>query len=164
MSHEQNTTVSDVRLRLVEADDLPLLFEFESDLESNKMAFTHRRTAEDFDAHWSKILKDSSVIVRAIVGNNTLAGCTSCFESDDQHLVGYWIGKEFWGHGIATRALTLLLNEVQNRPLHARAAVNNIASIRVLEKCGFHEVRREMSPAAERYIECEEVVMKLSSK
>lgn len=125
------------------------------------MAFTHPRTIDDFDAHWSKILRDPSVVVRAILARDSLVGCISCFKSNGLHHVGYWVGKEFWGWGIASRALKLLLEEVRTRPLHSRVAVSNIASIRVLEKCGFCEVRREWSPATERYIECKEVVMKL---
>jgi RimJ/RimL family protein N-acetyltransferase len=54
-----------------------------------------------------------------------------------QRKVGYWIGKEFWGRGIATRALALFLAEVSERPLYASVATSNVGSIRVLEKCGF---------------------------
>lgn len=157
-----SNTNAEVRLRSVELNDLPLLYGFQLDLESNEMAFTHPRSAEDFDAHWSKILRDPSVVVRAIVACDSLVGCISCFESDGQHHLGYWVGKEFWGREIASRALKLLLEEVRTRPLHSRVAVSNIASIRVLEKSGFQEVRRGMSPATVRYVACEEVVMKLS--
>lgn len=153
---------AEIWLRRVETNDLPTLFEFQLDVESNQMAFTHPRTSKEFDAHWSKILNDPTVVVRSIVAGTSLAGCISCFECDDQHYVGYWIGKEFWGRGIASRALKLLLEEVQTRPLNSRVAVSNIASVRVLENCGFQEVRREWSPSSERYVECEEVVMKLS--
>lgn len=156
---ESNT---EVRIRPVASEDLPTLFEFQLDTESNQMAFTHPRSADDFDAHWSKILNDPSVVARAIVADASLAGCISCFTCDGTDSIGYWIGKQFWGRGIATRALTLLLEEVRSRPLHSRVAVSNIASIRVLENCGFHEVRREWSPATERYVECEEIVMGLS--
>jgi RimJ/RimL family protein N-acetyltransferase len=58
-------------------------------------------------------------------------------------LVGYWIGREFWGRGLATRALAELLGMVNARPLHAYVAKSNVASIRVLEKCGFVEVAEQ---------------------
>ena len=46
-------------------------------------------------------------------------------------LVGYWLGREFWGRGVATRALARFLGVVTGRPLHARVATNNQGSIRV---------------------------------
>jgi RimJ/RimL family protein N-acetyltransferase len=51
--------------------------------------------------------------------------------------VGYWLGKEYWGKGIACEALSQFLLQVKVRPLYARVAKQNIASIRVLQKCGF---------------------------
>jgi RimJ/RimL family protein N-acetyltransferase len=51
--------------------------------------------------------------------------------------VSYWLGRPFWGRGIASRALALFLELVQERPLFARAAKDNIASVRVLQKSGF---------------------------
>ncbi len=50
---------------------------------------------------------------------------------------GYWIGREYWGKGIASAALADFLDVVEDRPLHARVAKHNAGSIRVLEKCGF---------------------------
>lgn len=49
----------------------------------------------------------------------------------------YWLGKEFWGRGVATKALALLLDRVQERPLHARVAKSNVGSLRVVQACGF---------------------------
>ncbi len=51
--------------------------------------------------------------------------------------MGYWLGREYWGKGIATRALSLFLDQVTARPLYAYVAKHNLASIRVLQKCGF---------------------------
>ena len=57
-----------------------------------------------------------------------------------QREVGYWIGKEYWGQGIATRALSEFLEQVPLRPLRAVVAKHNRGSLRVLEKCGFRIV------------------------
>jgi len=58
--------------------------------------------------------------------------------------VGYWLGKEFWGRGIATTALSLFVAHVFETSdlirLDATVFDTNPASARVLEKCGF---RRE---------------------
>lgn len=51
--------------------------------------------------------------------------------------VSYGLGKTFWGRGIATQALALFLAEVSIRPIHARVAKDNAASLRVLERNGF---------------------------
>jgi RimJ/RimL family protein N-acetyltransferase len=66
-----------------------------------------------------------------------VAGNVGCWEQDGQRLVGYWVGREFWGKGLATRALAEFVEEVTARPLHAWVATSNLGSIRVLEKCGF---------------------------
>ena len=150
-----------IRIRPVERVDLPVLYEFQLDSAANQMAMTHSRSSDEFDTHWTKILEDRSVVVRAIDVDDQLAGSIACFESDDQHHIGYWIGKAFWGKGIATRALELLLDEVSIRPLYSRVAVTNVASIRVLTKCGFAETGRERSPGTERFRECEEVIMRV---
>jgi RimJ/RimL family protein N-acetyltransferase len=72
-----------------------------------------------------------------------------------------WIGKEFWGRGIATRALAEFLRLVEARPLLARVARDNVGSIRVLEKCGFEPCGENRGFANARGEEIEERVMKL---
>ena len=85
----------------------------------------------------------------------------SCFWRDGQANVGYWISREHWGKGIASRALELLLLEVATRPLYAHVATSNGASLRVLQKCGFVVERVRHSPATDRYPACEEAVLVL---
>ena len=51
--------------------------------------------------------------------------------------VTYWLGQEFWGRGLATQALKRMLQFVVDRPIVAKAATDNIGSIKVLQKCGF---------------------------
>ncbi|MEM0925698.1 MAG: GNAT family N-acetyltransferase [Planctomycetota bacterium] len=152
-------STSEVRLYPVGPDHLPALFEMQCDPESNQMAFTRPLNQADFFRRWERILADSSVLVRAVVAKGWLAGWVTCFECDGQQHVGYWIGRRFWGLGIATRSLRMLLAELKDRPLYARVAIQNAASIRVLEKCGFRESGRRVCPASERYLACEEVEM-----
>ena len=45
--------------------------------------------------------------------------------------------RALWGRGIASEALAEFLHLEQSRPLYAGVAPHNIASIRVLQKCGF---------------------------
>ena len=65
------------------------------------------------------------------------------WEQDGKRLVAYWIGREHWGKGIATRALSDFLLLEPSRPLHAWVALHNRGSIRVLERCGFRRVAQE---------------------
>lgn len=55
----------------------------------------------------------------------------------------------------------LLLQEVAKRPLVATAATSNGASLRVLQKCGFVVERVHLSPATDRFPECEGAVLVL---
>jgi GNAT acetyltransferase-like protein len=75
--------------------------------------------------------------------------------------VTYWIGRSYWGKGIATDALTAFLAVDQSRPLHARVASDNVASRRVLEKCGFRVIATERNVANARSAEIEELVLRL---
>jgi RimJ/RimL family protein N-acetyltransferase len=126
------------------------------------LAATNPRSADAFDAHWANALCDPSVIAKAIMVDEILAGCVSCFKSEGLDLVGYWIGREFWGQGITTQALQLFLVQVPIRPLHTRVPVTNSASLRVLQKCGFTVTGKRQSPADNRYHECEEAVLELA--
>lgn len=76
--------------------------------------------------------------------------------------VGYWIARDHWGKGIATRTLALLLEQGAIRPLNARAAKANIASIRVLERNGFIITGYRVSPPDDRFPECEEAILLLA--
>ena len=151
-----------VRLRDVERDDLPRMYEMHLDPDSNRMAVTTPRTREAFDSHWAKALDDPSITARVILVGEEMVGIISCFPRDGQDHVGYWIDRAFWGMGIASRALHLLLREVTRRPLYATVATSNGASLRVLRKCGFVVERVQVSPASDRYPACEEAVLVLT--
>jgi RimJ/RimL family protein N-acetyltransferase len=73
-----------------------------------------------------------------------VAGNIVTFEQDGEREVGYWIGREYWGKGIATEALSQFLDHIEvHRPLYAVVAKHNVGSIRVLKKCGFTTVGEE---------------------
>ena len=152
-------------LRDAEESDLPILFEYQKDPDASWMAAFLPRDPSDRDAfltHWKWMLADPAVIVKAILWKGRVAGTVGSFVLHGEPQVTYWIGKEFWGNGIATEALRELLRVVKTRPLYASAASDNAASIRVLEKCGF--VRRDSAKAfAEvRGAEIDEVFFELA--
>lgn len=156
------TVVDQVRLRPVQPSDLPQMYELQLDTESNRMAVTIPRTRDAFDVHWARSLDDPKNSAKAILVGEAFVGYISCFPVDGQDHVGYWIDRAFWGKGIASRALQLLLLEVTQRPLVATVATSNVPSLRVLQKNGFVVDRIHLSPANERCPECEEAVLCLS--
>ena len=121
-------------------DDLDVFFDHQREPEANRMAIFPARDREAFYAHWRRILADDSLIKKTIVDKAEVVGNVVSWQEDGRRLVGYWVGREFWGKGLATRAVRELAEEVTERPLHAWVATSNIGSIRVLEKCGFVRV------------------------
>ncbi|MEZ6241647.1 MAG: GNAT family N-acetyltransferase [Phycisphaerales bacterium] len=156
----------DVRLRLVEPSDMETLFAHQLERDATRMAaFTSENPSDRaaFEAHWARILGNPEIVVRTITlaEDGAVVGHVASFMRGDEREVTYWIGRDHWGRGIATAALRLLLEEVGERPLHARAAKDNIASVRVLEKCGFRLVGYERGFANARQQEIEEAVFVL---
>lgn len=123
------------------------------------MAAVASRDWTAFVEHWNTVLADPDLVKQTILADDHVAGYVASWPSEGQWLVGYWLGREFWGKGIATQALAMFLERVRIRPLHALVAGHNVGSRRVLEKCGFTllETRRE---AADRS-DVEELVMVL---
>lgn len=124
-------------LRAVVEADLPVFFEHESDRAAAAMAAFPSRDLDTFMAHWARTPADDTARTWTVVSDGAVAGNIGCWEDGGRRLVAYWIGRELWGRGLATQALTELLDLVDERPLHASVAASNVASARVLEKCGF---------------------------
>jgi RimJ/RimL family protein N-acetyltransferase len=133
----RNPMTDIVLLRDVTEDDLPIFFEQQLDPDATEMAAFPSRDRDAFMAHWAKIMADDSVILKTIFFDGQVAGNIVSFEMSDKREAGYWLGKEYWGKGIATKALAAFLDHVKTRPLYAHLAKHNIGSRRVLEKCGF---------------------------
>ena len=127
-----------INLRPVTEADLPILFEQQLDLEAVAMSAYPSKDRGEFMRHWEGILKNKSITARAIIYKEKVAGQIVCWkEGKYEQRIGYWIGKEFWGRGIASAAVAELLKLVKTRPLYAEVANQNIRSKRVLEKNGF---------------------------
>jgi RimJ/RimL family protein N-acetyltransferase len=85
----------------------------------------------------ASVLKKTIVVVSAVSVENQVTGNIGSWTADGKREVGYWLDHAFWGRGVATEALSDFLCLEQTRPLHAGVAKHNVASIRVLQKCGF---------------------------
>ncbi len=154
-----------IRLRRTVAGDLDCLFQFQLDLASNELAGTKPRDLATFNARWEEILRDpvaAGVTPRVIIADEVLVGSINVFPQEGTDSIGYWIGREHWGRGIATRATALMLEEVATRPLYARVATQNIASLRALERNGFVISSRQHCPATDRNVAREMITLMLA--
>lgn len=127
-----------VRLREVRDSDLETFHAQEQDPEAARRSRFPPRERERFLTHWrERILPDETCRVRTVEVGGRIAGNVVAWWEGDQRYLGYWLGREFWGMGVGTRALTLFLEEEKARPLHADPHEGNTGSVRLLEKLGF---------------------------
>jgi RimJ/RimL family protein N-acetyltransferase len=150
--------------REVRDEDLPPLFEQWADpVAAHMAAFTapDHTDRDAFERRWSRLRADETVLNRVIVVDDDVAGTIGSWGDSGEREVMYWIGPSYWGKGIATDALNAFLAVDRSRPLHARVASDNVASRRVLEKCGFRVIATERNAAEMRSAEIEELVLRL---
>ncbi|GAB1824226.1 hypothetical protein HerbRD11066_73900 [Herbidospora sp. RD11066] len=127
-----------VRLREVRESDLEIFHTQEQDPEATRRSRFPAREKERFLTHWrGRILGDDTNHVRTVEVGGQVAGHILTWWEGDHRYLGYWLGREFWGSGVGTRALTLFLEEEKARPLHADPHQGNTASVRLLERLGF---------------------------
>lgn len=160
-----DSVTGDVVLRDVTEEDLPVFFEHQRDRSANHMAAFTARDPEDraaFLAHWARILGNTTVLNRTVLVDGKVVGYVASFEQDGHREVSYWLGREHWGRGLATRALSAFLKQVKVRPLHARVAKDNLGSLRVLRKCGFVITGEDKGFANARGTETEEFLLILT--
>lgn len=152
---------NNITLRDVIESDLPILFEQQLDPEATVMAAFPSRDHDAFMAHWKKIMAYENNLIKTISYAGEVAGYILSWEMEGEREVGYWLGKEYWGKGIATQALAEYVSIVKTRPLMSHVARHNIGSRRVLEKCGFKVIGEDKytNPAG---VEVEEFVLKLA--
>lgn len=150
-----------IRLREVVEPDIALFYEHQTDVAACKMAGFFVRERAAFEAHWSGILADEKTTQRTVLVDGATAGFIVSFIRDGRRQVGYWLGRDFWNGGVATRALGLFLETFEIRPLFGYVAKHNPASVRVLEKCGFRMHGESVAPASVRGPEVEEYVLRL---
>jgi RimJ/RimL family protein N-acetyltransferase len=156
--------MSGVSLRAIGDGDLDALFEQMRDPEAVRMAaFTHQDPDDRalFDAQMARIGADPTTTNRVIIRDGQVAGMVASFQLQGETEVTYWVDRSLWGQGVATEALRLLLDEVKVRPVHARAASDNLGSLRVLEKAGFRIIGTNRDFAQARNAEIEETIFRL---
>jgi RimJ/RimL family protein N-acetyltransferase len=152
-----------IALRPVADADLDALFDQMRDPESVWMAAFTPADPDDrtaFDAHMAKVRSSPDITLHAITCDGQLVGSVASFVFDGETDITYWIDRAAWGRGIASRALELLMDLVPIRPLYARAASDNVASLKVLQKSDFKIIGTENSFAPGRKSEIEETILR----
>ena len=151
----------EIRLRDVEEADLPIFFQHQGDEVAVKMAVFASRDAASFYQHWTELLADEATLKKTILVDNVIAGNVVGFTWEGKREVGYWVGREYWGQGVATKALSDFLCVECTRPLHAGVAKHNAASLRVLEKCGFTPCSRDENSPAKTSDDSDHILLQL---
>lgn len=96
---------------------------------------------------WIAHVNDQNPVVNfAIVHNGSIAGSIGCTLKSDVARktieIGYFVGENYWGKGIATEAVRLLVNFIETRldivRIYAHVFAENKPSMKVLQKNGFY--------------------------
>lgn len=156
----------DIKLRPTEIADLDILFQFQLDKEGGYLAAFMPKDPTDkaaYLAKYIKLLNDPTINNQTIVLDEIIIGSVAKFIMQGEAEITYWIDRNFWGKGIATKALTAFLTIETNRPIFGRVAFDNFGSQKVLEKCGFEKIGSDKGFANARQAEIEEYIYKLFS-
>lgn len=132
-----------VMLRAIEDADLDEVFEQMRDPESVRMAAFTSADPDDrqaFDARMARLRTSTEIRIRVIEMSGEVVGTIATYQLEGEAELAYWVARRCWGRGVASAAVEAFLVEIPDRPLHARAASDNLASIRVLEKHGFRAI------------------------
>jgi len=154
-----------IKLRRTEHSDLEVLFQFQLDEKANYLAAFTSKDPTDKAAYLEKFkkhLNDPTINMQTILVDETIAGSIAKFEMEGDAEITYWIDTRYWGNGIATTSLKNFLTLEHMRPVFGRVAFDNLASQKVLEKCGFVKIGTDRGFANARQAEIEEFIYKLA--
>ncbi len=158
--------MAEIGLRAVRDSDLDAIFDQMRDPVAVRMAAFTADDPDDraaFDAHLARLRTDPEILMFAVTVDGELAGTVAAFPVGDDTEITYWLDRSWWGRGVATEAVDLLLELVPVRPITARAASDNAGSLAVLQKVGFRPVGKEVAFATARGEEIEETVLRLDA-
>ncbi len=156
--------IIDLTLRPTTQNDLETLFKFQLDKKANYLAAFTSEDPTDKKAYtekWIRLLTDERITTKTVIEDGTIVGSITKYEMNGNAEITYWIGKEFWGKGIASSALREFLKLETTRPIYGRVAFDNIGSQKVLTNCGFTKIGTEKGFANARMKEIEEFVFEL---
>jgi len=152
-----------VALRPLQQGDYGPLFAFHNDKEALFLAGAGKPFEDEAEVktHFDTV-QQKGALVRAILFEDRIAGYAASFMRFDKQEISYWLGRDYWGQGIASRAVGLWLTEFPPTEigLFARVVDGNPASARVLVKNGFTAAGRDRFFSDIRGAEVEETLFK----
>lgn len=154
----------EITLRRSANPDLELFYLFQLDEEAIYLAAFTSKDATDKQAYlnkYSKFINDPTINMQTVIVDGRIVGSISKFELEGRSEITYWFDKNYWGKGIGSATLKKFLTIENSRPIYGRVAFDNIASQRVLEKCGFIKIGTDKGFANARQKEIEEFIYKL---
>ena len=108
---------------------------------ANTARIPHPYAIEDAEQFIAAVNKREGEACFVITLDGAPIGICSVDLREDGPEIGYWLGVSYWGRGFATEAVRALIDhafgDLEHETLISGARVNNPASRRVLEKCGF---------------------------
>ena len=132
--------------RLTEADIPGMHHEIRNSLGHLKeLGWVERSLYLQFRNHYRQIIKMEDLMVFVIRVDGEVAGAVEVEDKKDCWFIGYWIGVRFRRKGIVTQCIQDILNHdiPHTKPLTARVAPDNVASIKILEKLGLSETHKD---------------------
>jgi RimJ/RimL family protein N-acetyltransferase len=155
-----------VTIRLINEEDIKTLYPLGNNKEISWMSgggLTYPLSYDEFRSKKTIALSTAvgEMETYVIHWNDTAVGSIGYFrrEAHAPLEIGYWIGKPYWGKGIASRALQLAIRAMRANGIRgtliATTMDDNVGSRRMLLKCGFVETGTEIfaSPAREMDVE-----------
>jgi len=130
-------------LRAPRRSDVKAIASFANDrrIAANTARIPHPNGIEDAEQFIAAVNKREGEACFVIMLECAPIGVCSVDLREDGPEVGYWLGVPYWGRGFATEAVRALIDhafgDLEHETLISGARVNNPASRRVLEKCGF---------------------------
>jgi len=139
MQHNDAETFVEL-LQDKEIHDQTAVLPFPYTLEESKewIDINQKKVSEGTCMQWA-IRKTDGVPIGCI-GYQGLSQTHNTFHHRDE--IGYWLGKPYWNQGIMTMVVKKVceigIERFGLKRIDAPVFAHNLGSIRVLEKCGFH--------------------------
>ncbi len=156
--------VVEVNITPITEEDIKALYPLGNDKDVSWMSgggLTYPLTYEEFRTKKTIAISTYSEDMAsfAIWWNDILVGSIGYFRREENLPleIGYWLGKKYWGNGIATNALQLALEEMRDRKISgtiiATTMPDNLASRHILVIAGFQEIGTEVFDSPARKME-----------
>jgi RimJ/RimL family protein N-acetyltransferase len=116
---------------------------------------------EAYVAKHRRLLADDTVTDLVVELDGEVVGSAACFVVEGDREVTYWVRRDLTGRGLASTALSAVLERVTERPVFGRCVADNEGSAGVLQRAGFVRVGEEEAWAEGRGATVRELVFRL---